>query len=124
MNNNRRILLNTAWTVPVITAIFLPAHAQMSICSMADLVGTWRFSFSTHFGESDFELFSDGTSDVFQSWEVINNSLIMSIDVTEYRFTAELSSNCDSLSGSSTSTLTFPPFNEPANGTWSAERTV
>ena len=122
MNNKRRNILKVVWVTPVITAITLPVHAQTSTCSMADLVGNWRFTFSTHFGVSEFTLFGDGTSDVFHEWSVSGSTLIMSIDISEFRFIAELTSNCDQLSGTSTTVLTFPPHNLPENGTWVAER--
>ena len=38
----RRLLLNTVWSVPVVTAVTLPLHAQTTICPESIYVGEWQ----------------------------------------------------------------------------------
>lgn len=129
MNRNRRTNLKlgiAAWITPIVNSVILPVHAQTSICSMLDLVGTWRFILSTHVVPAlnpTFELRADGsTSDAASIWEVDGNQFTLRQDISDYIFVAELTSNCNYLSGTSTTSFTDPPFNLPENGVWSAER--
>lgn len=126
LNKTRRNILNIAWTTPVITAISLPAHAQTSDCSVADLVGVWRFTSATHTVPDlnpTFELFADGsTSDLASTWSINNGEFVLRQDISDFVFTAPVTGDCNNLSGTSTTIFTGPPDNLPADGTWSAER--
>ncbi len=116
----------SAWIAPAINVVSLPAHAQISVCTERSLVGTWRFISATHIVSAlhpTFELRADGsTSDYDSFWDVIDNQLILRQDVSDFVFIAEVTANCSYLSGTSTTIFSFPPFNLPAEGTWSAEK--
>jgi len=126
-DQKRRSVLKGIWVAPIVTAITLPTHAQTSICSMTDLVGTWRFVSATHDVPAltpTFELFASGlTSDSASRWGITDDGdFYLEQDLGDFHFTAPLTSDCDNLSGTSTTRFTEPPFNLPPNGTWSAER--
>ena len=126
-NKKRRLLVNSIWGTPIVTAVVLPAHAQMSICTLADFVGVWRFISATHIVSvlnPTFELFADGTtSDGASLWGInTNGDFFLQQDISDFSFIAPVTGDCNNLSGISTTVFTNPPNNLPENGTWSAER--
>ena len=114
------------WIKPIVHSVALPAHAATSPCQTQHLVGIWRFISATHFVPAYYpqlELYQDGsTSDFNSEWAVIDNTFVLRQDVSDFIFRAPITLNCNLLNGTSTTAFTFPPYNLPANGTWSAEK--
>ncbi len=106
-NKTRRILLNGIWTTPIISAISLPAHAQTSVCLMADLVGRWR---SASDGSYLIDLFADGSTSFSASfWSVNSSEFRLTSDISDVVFVAPVTSNCDELVGIQTVNIVSPP---------------
>lgn len=107
-------------------SVVLPAHAITSVCNVFSLAGKWRFTSATHIVPAyypDLELYQDGsTSDAASEWSISKGVLILRQDISDYIFRAKLTPECNHLSGTSTTAFTFPPYNQPENGTWSAEK--
>ena len=117
-------LLPSQWVKPVVSSILLPVHGQTSMCNELDLAGRWQFTQATHLipaYQPFVDLFTDGsTSDASSMWGITNGEFWLFQDVSDFRFRAPVTSDCNNLSGTSTTAFTFPPFNLPENGTWSA----
>ena len=117
-------VVSKQWVKPIISSTVLPVHAATSICSVVDLAGRWRFTQSTHLvpAYSPFvDLFADGsTSDPASVWGITAGEFWLFQDARDHRFRATVTSDCSRLNGTSTTAFTFPPFNLPENGTWSA----
>ena len=106
-DKTRRLFLNGIWTTPVVVAVSLPAHAQMSVCSMTDFVGRWRFSGST----TTITLFADGTTTNSASrWSVSSGEFRLTSDFSDVVFVAPVTTNCDELVGTQTVNTMDPPI--------------
>ena len=106
-DKTRRLLLNGIWTTPIIASVNLPAHAQTSVCSMADLVGRWRsVSDETYV----VDLFADGSTNFSASfWSVNSGEFRLASDISDVVFVAPVTSNCDELVGVQTVNTVDPP---------------
>ena len=119
-------VLPSQWVKPLVSSVILPAHAQTSVCQVSDFVGQWAMTFSTHQPSGlypNFELFADGsTSDLDSIWGINQGVFILRQDISDYVFTANISTDCGRLEGESTTVFDMPPQSLPSSGTWVAEK--
>ena len=120
--------LFSAWSLPVVQAITLPVHAQMSSCTpgaMDDIPGQWQLEvFGAAAAISNLIFYEDGTVDhsFVNAWQYSGSEFRMT-QGTRWVFTG-VYTGCETLSGTYVNVFTIPVLGNVVvrRGNWLASK--
>jgi len=119
----------TAWSLPLVQSVILPAHAQTTesvpVCTVDDIPGTWQLELlGTAASSSEITLYVDGSADhaFINAWQYSDGQLMMTQGSTWVLMGAF--GDCDTLSGTYLNVFTIPVLGNVIirQGDWIASR--
>lgn len=106
MERNRRglvqaLVTSPVWVTPIISSIALPAHAQTSACSSANLIGSWQLTIEGQ-GTITIELLANGGTDNSRyryAFIESDSGFALDEDQGDVSYQANLEQPCTKMSG-------------------------